>query len=256
MLEVRGLQAAYGQVLALHDVSLTVNAGEIVTLIGANGAGKTSTLRAISGLLRPRAGSISFEGQDLMRLAPEDIVARGLSHVPEGRHVFPGLSVRDNLVLGALSRKQPAGRAWGADVETDFQRVLDLFPALQRLVQRRAWTLSGGEQQMLAIGRGLMARPKLLLLDEPSLGLAPLLVREVFHTITRINQNGTTVLLVEQNARQALRIAHRGYVLETGKVTLEDQAPALLVNEQVKRAYLGSVVELKDQALVDAVKQP
>ncbi len=255
MLEVQGVSAAYGQVEALRDVSLKVNDGEIVTLIGANGAGKTTTLKTISGLLRARSGSISFEGHDVTNASAETIVALGLSHVPEGRHVFPGLSVRDNLVLGAVPRQGSAGRRWQRDVDDDIQRVVDLFPALQRLMGRPGWTLSGGEQQMLAIGRGLMARPRLLLLDEPSLGLAPNLVRDVFHTITRINQTGTTVLLVEQNARSALRIAHRGYVLETGRVILEDNARDLLTNEQVKRAYLGSVVEIKDRALEHLVEE-
>ena len=254
MLEVTGLVAAYGAVEALHGISLRVETGEIVTLIGANGAGKTTTLRAISGLLRARSGSIRFEGRELTRLPAEDIVMLGLAHVPEGRHVFPGLSVHDNLLLGAVPRQKAAGRRWRAEADEDLGRVLELFPPLQRLLKRPSWTLSGGEQQMLAIGRGLMARPRLLLLDEPSLGLAPFLVREVFHTIARINQAGVTVLLVEQNARSALRIAHRGYVLETGRVTLEDSATALLMNEQVKRAYLGSVVEFKDKELADVVE--
>jgi branched-chain amino acid transport system ATP-binding protein len=247
MLEVSGLVAAYGVVEALHGVSLRVEQGEIVTLIGANGAGKTTILRAISGLLRARAGSIRFDAdvdgaavtRDISRLPAEQIVQLGLAHVPEARHLFPGLSVRDNLILGAVPRQGAAGRRWRADLDADMARVLDLFPPLQRLIARPSWTLSGGEQQMLAIGRGLMARPRLLLLDEPSLGLAPNLVRAVFHTISRINQAGTAVLLVEQNARAALRIAHRGYVVETGRIALEDRASVLLNNERVRRAYLG-----------------
>ena len=254
MLEVCGLSAEYGQVEALRDVSLAVNSGEIVTLIGANGAGKTTTLRTISGLLRAKRGSIFFNGEDITYAQPEYIVSLGLGHVPEGRRIFPGLSVRDNLVLGAVPRQKKAGKRWPADVQEDIRRMVDLFPPLARLLDRPGWALSGGEQQMLAIGRGLMARPTLLLLDEPSLGLAPFLVREVFRTIVRINRAGTTVLLVEQNARSVLRIAHRGYVLETGRITLQDQASALLQDEQVKRAYLGSVVELKDQALVEVVE--
>jgi branched-chain amino acid transport system ATP-binding protein len=250
VLEVSGLVAAYGAVQALHGVSLRVNQGEIVTLIGANGAGKTTMLRAISGLLRARAGSIRFiadlDGaavtRDITRLPAEQIVQLGLAHVPEGRHLFPGLSVRDNLVLGAVPRQSVAGRRWRADLDADMARVLDLFPPLQRLIEHPSWTLSGGEQQMLAIGRGLMARPRLLLLDEPSLGLAPNLMAAVFHTISRINQAGTAVLLVEQNARGALRIADRGYVVETGRIVLEDRASVLLNNDLVRRAYLGGVV--------------
>jgi branched-chain amino acid transport system ATP-binding protein len=259
VLEVQQLVAAYGSVEALHGISLRVEAGEIVTLIGANGAGKSTTLRTISGLLSPRSGAVYFDvgnsgasqKRDISRMSAEQIVQLGLAHVPEGRHVFPGLSVRDNLILGAVPRQGSAGSRWRAEVDEDMQRVLDLFPPLRRLLSHPSWTMSGGEQQMLAIGRGLMARPRLLLLDEPSLGLAPNLVRDVFHTIRRINEAGTTVLLVEQNARSALRIAHRGYVLETGRVTLDDRASTLLNNDQVKRAYLGSVVELKDEVLVD-----
>jgi branched-chain amino acid transport system ATP-binding protein len=254
MLTVSGVHTFYGKIEALNGVDLEVGAGEIVTLIGANGAGKTTTLRTISGLLRAKSGSVVFKGEDITHAQPEHIVGLGLGHVPEGRRIFPGLSVRDNLVLGAVPRQKQAGRRWPADVQEDIRRMLDLFPPLTRLLDRPCWALSGGEQQMLAIGRGLMARPTLLLLDEPSLGLAPFLVREVFRTIVRINRAGTTVLLVEQNARSALRIAHRGYVLETGRITLEDKASALLLDEQVKRAYLGSVVELKYQALVEVVE--
>ncbi|GAC1319933.1 MAG: ABC transporter ATP-binding protein [Chloroflexota bacterium] len=255
MLELRDVSAAYGQVRALHGISLNVQAGEVVTLIGANGAGKSTTLRVISGLLRPRGGTVTFEGRDLTRMAAEDIVALGVSHVPEGRHVFPGLSVRDNLRLGAVVRQNAARGRWSSEVMDDLGLVIDLFPPLQRLLERPAWSLSGGEQQMLAIGRGLMARPKLLLLDEPSLGLAPLLVRDVFGTIARINRAGTTVLLVEQNARQALRVAQRAYVLETGRVILQYASAALLDNEQVRRAYLGSVVSVQDAELLHAVER-
>jgi branched-chain amino acid transport system ATP-binding protein len=233
MLEITDLDVYYGAVHALKGVSLAARQGEIVTLIGANGAGKSTLLRTLSGLVRPRAGRIAFEGRDLTRVPPHEIVGLGISHSPEGRMVFANLSVEDNLELGAYRRKDRAG------IAEDRVRVFELFPRLQERRRQNAGTLSGGEQQMLAIGRALMSRPRLLLLDEPSLGLAPLLVREIFRTIVEINRAGVTVLLVEQNAHMALSIAQRGYVLETGTVRIEDDARALLTNDEVRRAYLG-----------------
>ncbi len=232
LLTVEALDVYYGAVHALKGVDLDVRRGEIVTLIGANGAGKSTLLRTISGLVRPRAGRITFDGKDLGRLPACDIVGSGISHAPEGRAVFANLSVEDNLVLGAYCRRDPA-------VAGDQEHMYGLFPRLKERRKQAAGTLSGGEQQMLAIARALMSRPRLLLLDEPSLGLAPLLVRDIFQTIVEINCEGTTILLVEQNANQALKIAHRGYVLETGRVALSDSAPALLANPAVKEAYLG-----------------
>jgi len=233
VLEVHGLDVYYGAVHALKGVTLRAEAGEIVTLIGANGAGKTTLLRAISGLIPARAGRVRFEGRDITRMPPHEIVGLGVSQAPEGRMVFANLSVEDNLELGAYRRKDRPG------ITADRARVYALFPRLEERRRQSAGTLSGGEQQMLAIGRALMSRPRLLLLDEPSLGLAPLLVREIFRTIREINAGGVTVLLVEQNAHMALTVAQRGYVLETGAVRLEDRAEALLQNEEVKKAYLG-----------------
>jgi branched-chain amino acid transport system ATP-binding protein len=233
ILEVQDLDVYYGAVHALQGVTLRAEAGEIVTLIGANGAGKSTLLRTISGLVRPRGGAIRFEGRDLTRVPAHEIVGLGISQAPEGRLVFANMSVEDNLELGAYRRKDRAG------IVADRARVFQLFPRLQERRRQNAGTLSGGEQQMLAIGRAVMSRPRLLLLDEPSLGLAPLLVREIFKTIREINATGVTVLLVEQNAHMALSIARRGYVLETGRVRLEDQASALLVNDEVRQAYLG-----------------
>ena len=233
MLEVRDLVVHYGAVQALKGVSVRAEAGEIVTLIGANGAGKTTRLRTLSGLLPVRSGEILFEGKSLLRIPAHDIVALGIAQSPEGRMVFANLSVEDNLELGAYRRKDRAA------IRADRDAVYQQFPRLLERRRQSAGTLSGGEQQMLAIGRALMARPRLLLLDEPSLGLAPLLVREIFRTIHEINQRGVTVLLVEQNAHMALSIAGRGYVLETGRVKIEDAAPRLLLNEDVKKAYLG-----------------
>jgi branched-chain amino acid transport system ATP-binding protein len=233
LLEVRGLDVFYGAVHALKSVDLGASAGEIVTLIGANGAGKTTLLRTISGLIRPRAGSIVFDGRDITRVQPHDIVGLGVSQSPEGRMVFANLTVEDNLELGAYKRKDRAG------IAADRARVFELFPRLLERRRQSAGTLSGGEQQMLAIGRAMMSRPRLLLLDEPSLGLAPLLVREIFRTIQEINQSGVTVLLVEQNAHMALSIGNRGYVLETGHVRLEDRCDRLLANDAVRQAYLG-----------------
>jgi len=232
LLKVQGLDVFYGAVHALKGVDLEVRKGEVVTLIGANGAGKSTLLRTISGLVRPRAGSMTFDGQDLARLAPCKVVSAGISHSPEGRAVFANLTVEDNLVLGAYLRKDSA-------VANDMERMFGIFPRLKERRKQASGTLSGGEQQMLAIARALMSRPRLLLLDEPSLGLAPLLVRDIFQTIVEINREGTTILLVEQNANQALHVAHRGYVLETGHVTLSDTGANLLANPAVKEAYLG-----------------
>jgi len=232
LLTVRGLDVYYGAVHALKGVDLEVRAGEIVTLIGANGAGKSTLLRTISGLVRPRGGTMTFDGRDLSRIPPHDIVVAGISHAPEGRAVFANLTVEDNLTLGAYRRHDP-------QVGADMEKMYALFPRLSERKKQPAGTMSGGEQQMLAIARALMSRPRLLLLDEPSLGLAPLLVADIFRTIVEINREGTTILLVEQNANQALRVAHRGYVLETGKVALADDAANLLANPAVKEAYLG-----------------
>jgi len=233
MLEVESLDVYYGAVHALKGVSLRAEGGEIVTLIGANGAGKSTLLRTISGLVPARAGTIRFEGRDLRRVPAHEIVGLGISQSPEGRMVFANLSVEDNLELGAYRRKDRAG------IREDRDRAFRLFPRLLERRRQAAGTLSGGEQQMLAIARALMSRPRLLLLDEPSLGLAPLLVREIFRTIVEIHATGVTVMLVEQNAHMALSIAGRGYVLETGSVRLEDRASALLANPEVRSAYLG-----------------
>jgi branched-chain amino acid transport system ATP-binding protein len=234
MLEVAGLDVAYGSVPALHGVSFRVEAGEIVALIGANGAGKTTTLKAVSGLLRPRAGSIRLEATELAGRAPEAVARLGVAHVPEGRRIFPGLTVRENLLVGTAARPASA-----PSTEATLAEVYRLFPRLAERERQRGWSLSGGEQQMLALGRGLMACPKLLLLDEPSLGLAPRLVREMFATIRAINAAGTTVLLVEQNAYLALQLARRGYVMENGRITLADTADALARRDDVRAAYLG-----------------
>ena len=234
MLTLDALEAGYGQTSCLKGVSLTVKAGEIVALLGANGAGKTTTLMALSGLVPVRGGVITFEGASIAGLAPERIVAYGISHVPEGRRMLPRLTVLENLELGAYLRRDRAG------FQRDLERMFQLFPILAQRRRQLAGTLSGGEQQMLAIARGLMARPKLLLLDEPSLGLAPKLVLTIFETIQRINREGTTLLLVEQNAYLALQIAHRGYVLDSGRIVLTDTAAALAQNPQVKAAYLGA----------------
>ncbi len=234
LLEIRALDVYYGNIHALKGVSLEVRAGEIVTLIGANGAGKTTTLKTISGLLRPQRGTIRYAGEDIAALPPEAIVRRGISHVPEGRRIFPNLTVQENLDLGAYARADRGG------VRRDLERVFALFPRLRERRRQLGGTLSGGEQQMLAIGRALMSAPRLLLLDEPSLGLAPLLVEQIFRTIVEINREGATVLLVEQNANMALRIARRGYVLETGRVVLSGEAADLAANDEVRKAYLGA----------------
>ena len=244
MLELRDVHAAYGHVTALRGVSLEVRAGEIVALLGANGAGKSTTLRLVSGLVHPAQGAVTFEGRPIHRLPPEAIIRLGIAHVPEGRRVFPGLTVRENMRLGAVIRRDAIG------IAADMDRMLALFPDLRRLERALGWTLSGGQQQMLAIARGLMARPRLLLMDEPSLGLAPILVQSVFRTVEQINREfGTTVLLVEQNASMALGIAARGYVLETGRVVLAGAAGELLRNPEVREAYLGG--RRKERGAVD-----
>jgi branched-chain amino acid transport system ATP-binding protein len=232
MLTVENLSVRYGMIQAVRDVSFQVNQGEIVSLIGANGAGKTTILRTISGLIRPSEGNITFEGRTIEKEAPQKIVASGLSQVPEGRHVFPGLTVQENLEMGAFLRKD-------SGVKEDYEQVFAKFPVLKERKNQDAATLSGGEQQMLAMGRALMSKPKLLLLDEPSMGLAPIFIREIFSIIQEIKQQGTTVLLIEQNANMALSIADRGYVLETGKIVLEGTGTELLSSESVKKAYLG-----------------
>ena len=233
LLELAGVDVAYGDLPALRGVDLAVEAGETLSVVGANGAGKTTMLRTISGLLRPRRGEVRFEGERIDRLPCHRVVERGVVHVPEGRKIFPSLSVRENLELGSYMRAAKARRA------ESLARVFGLFPRLRERESQAAGTLSGGEQQMLAIGRALMTLPKLLMLDEPSLGLAPLIVKEIFHTIAAINRDGTTVLLVEQNTRQALALSRRGYVLENGRVALVGTGAELLDNEHVKRAYLG-----------------
>jgi branched-chain amino acid transport system ATP-binding protein len=233
VLTLQGVDVYYGAIHALQGISLRVDAGEIVTLIGSNGAGKSTTLRAISALVRPRAGAIQFEGRDLARMRPHQVVTAGISQSPEGRRVFANLTVRENLDLGAYARRDRGA------IRHDFDEVMELFPRLKERLAQQAGTLSGGEQQMLAIGRALMARPRLLLLDEPSLGLAPFLVTEIFRIIREVNRRGTTVLLVEQNAHMALETAQRGYVLETGRVVLADEGRALLANPEVRKAYLG-----------------
>ena len=232
MLSVDALEVAYGEIRALKGVALEVGRGEIVALLGNNGAGKTTTLKTISGLLRPTRGTIALDGQPLVGVPPHDIVQKGIAHVPEGRRIFNRLTVRENLMMGAYLRSD-------AGVADDLDRVFVLFPRLEERVSQVAGTLSGGEQQMLAIGRALMLTPRLLLLDEPSMGLAPVLVEQIFDTIAGINRQGTTILLVEQNAAMALSIAHRGYVLETGAIALTGTAAELSDNADVRRAYLG-----------------
>ncbi|AGC67997.1 high-affinity branched-chain amino acid ABC transporter ATP-binding protein LivF [Thermoclostridium stercorarium subsp. stercorarium DSM 8532] len=233
MLEIKNLHVHFGVIHAIKGISLTVNDGEIVTLIGANGAGKTTTLRTISGLKKPTEGAIIFDGKDITNLTAQERVALGISHVPEGRRVFSSMTVLENLELGAYLRKDKDG------IARDLEMVFERFPILAKRKKQAAGTLSGGEQQMLAMGRALMSRPKLLCLDEPSMGLAPLLVQEIFDIIKDINEKGTTVLLVEQNANMALQIAHRAYVMETGKITLSGTGKELLQSDEVKKAYLG-----------------
>ena len=234
MLELRGIDTYYGNIQALKQVSIDIAEGEIVTLIGANGAGKTTTLMSICGVVPPRRGEIAFRGTPIQQLSPEKIVALGICQVPEGRHIFPQMSVLENLEMGAFLRRDKAGR------QRDLDYVMDLFPILAQRRHQAGGTLSGGEQQMLAISRALMARPRLLLLDEPSLGLAPLIIKQIFEIIKKINaESGTTIFLVEQNANQALKLAHRGYVMENGRITLADRAQDLLDNAEVRKAYLG-----------------
>lgn len=234
MLKLTNVQAGYGNIQAIKNVSLEVNKGEIITLIGANGAGKSTTLMTISGIVACRSGSIEFKGQSIANKPPEDIVKLGLCQVPEGRHIFPELTVQENLDLGAFLRKD------AAQVRRDFDYVYSLFPILAERRSQDGGTLSGGEQQMLAMSRALMSKPELLLLDEPSMGLAPLIIKQIFEIISQINkEHGTTIFLVEQNANQALHVAHRGYVIETGEITLSGSASELLKNDAIKKAYLG-----------------
>lgn len=233
MLEVKNLCVSYGAIKALHGISFEVNQGEIITLIGSNGAGKTTTLHSISNIIKKQSGTILFDGEDITNLAADKIVAKNLIQVPEGRRVFANLSVLENLQLGAYLRKNKTG------INKDIEHVFSLFPRLKERIKQAAGTLSGGEQQMLAMGRALMSRPKLLLLDEPSMGLAPILVDEIFEIIKRINADGTTILLVEQNAFKALSIADRAYVLETGEIKKSGNAADLLNDDSVKNAYLG-----------------
>jgi branched-chain amino acid transport system ATP-binding protein len=232
LLALRDLEVSYGTIPALHGISLEVEKGEIVTLIGANGAGKTTTLRTISGLLRPGKGDITFDGRSIVGAKPHSVTKMGVSHVPEGRGIFANLTVHDNLELGAYLRRDRI-------TEKEYERVFMLFPVLKERIRQNAGTLSGGEQQMLAISRALMSRPAVLLLDEPSLGLAPQMVQTIFRVIREINAEGTTILLVEQNAHMALVTAHRGYVMETGRIVLADNTKTLLASDRVKKAYLG-----------------
>jgi branched-chain amino acid transport system ATP-binding protein len=233
MLKVENLEVAYGNIKAIKGISLEVNQGEIVTLIGSNGAGKSTTLRAISGILKPRSGSITFNGERIDGVEGHEIVAKGICQSPEGRRIFPKMSVDENLDLGAFLRNDKAA------IAADRERVLELFPRLQERIDQKAGTMSGGEQQMLAVGRALMGSPKLLLLDEPSMGLAPVLVDMIFETIEKINKQGTTILLVEQNALAALNVADRAYVLESGSIKMSGKAKDLISNDEVTKAYLG-----------------
>src|SRR6476469_5530105 len=233
LLELEDVHTFYGNIEALKGISLEVEEGEIVTLIGSNGAGKSTTLRSISGLTPPRVGSIRFKGKDIGETAPQEIVRQGISLSPEGRKIFPRMSVKENLDLGAYLRRD-------SDIQSDLERVFDLFPRLKEREKQKAGTMSGGEQQMLAMGRALMAQPRLLLLDEPGMGLAPILVERIYETIEEINDQGTTILLVEQNANSALDVSDRGYVLETGTVALTDKSAQLKKNPDVQKAYLGA----------------
>jgi branched-chain amino acid transport system ATP-binding protein len=233
LLELDNVKTYYGNIRALKGISIEVNEGEIVCLIGGNGAGKSTTLMTISGILTPQEGNIIYQGQSIISVRPDNIVQMGICQVPEGRMIFPMLTVMENLDLGAYLRRDKAG------IKEDINQIFDLFPVLRERCNQAGGTLSGGEQQMLAIGRALMAHPKLLLLDEPSLGLAPILVDAIFKIIRQINKRGTTILLVEQNAQLALQYSHRGYVIETGEIALTDTSAELLKNEQVKKAYLG-----------------
>ena len=239
LLSLDGLTVRYGEIEALHGLSLGVDAGEVVTLLGANGAGKSTTLRAISGLQKPVAGEIVFDGKSIAGLTPESVVKLGVAHVPEGRRIFPGLSSRENIMLGGSNR----GRIAKATLIKESDEMFDLFPDIRPFADALGWTLSGGQQQMVAVARGLMAKPRLLLLDEPSLGLAPVIVQNVFAIIGEIRRRGTTVLLVEQNARMALSVADRGYVLETGRLAAQGKPTELWSNDEVRAAYLGGRVE-------------
>ncbi len=234
LLRLRGVNTYYGSIHALQGIDIEVQGDEIVTLLGSNGAGKTTTLKTISGLLHPREGTVEFDGRDVTRTPAHELVTAGIAHAPEGRRIFSRLTVRENLLMGGFTRTAP-------ERAEDMERALMLFPRLRERLDQKGGSLSGGEQQMLAIGRALMSRPRLLLLDEPSLGLAPILVQQIFELITQINQLGTTILLVEQNALQALAVAHRGYVLQTGKIILSDTATGLANNPDVRRAYLGEI---------------
>lgn len=233
MLQIKNLNIKYGAIHAVKGIDMEVNEGEIVTLIGANGAGKTSILKALSGLLKPTEGEIIYNGVVLNKKSPQEIMKVGISHVPEGRHIFPDMTVLENLELGAYRRKDKAG------IKQDLQAIYERFPILKERSKQAAGTLSGGEQQMLAMGRALMAQPKILLLDEPSMGLAPILVKEIFRIIEDINAKGTTILLVEQNARMALSIADRAYVMETGKIVMSGSGEELAASERIQKAYLG-----------------
>ena len=233
MLEVKDLKVSYGSILALKGISFDVKKGEIISLIGANGAGKTTTLHSISNLIKKQSGSVIFKGEDITNLSPDKIVKAGLIHVPEGRRVFANLTVKENLEMGAYLRKDKAG------IKSDLEHVYELFPRLKERLRQAAGTLSGGEQQMLAMGRGLMSKPELLLLDEPSMGLAPILVDEIFDIVQKINKDGTTILLVEQNAFKAMSIANRVYILETGEVASSGNSEEMIHDEAVKKAYLG-----------------
>jgi branched-chain amino acid transport system ATP-binding protein len=234
LLRLTGVNTYYGRIHALQGIDIEVRSDEIVTLIGSNGAGKTTTLKTISGLLHPREGTVEFDGRDLTSTPAHELVGSGIAHAPEGRRIFSRLTVRENLLMGGFIRT-------AAERSEELERVLTLFPRLRERLDQKGGSLSGGEQQMLAIGRALMSKPRLLLLDEPSLGLAPILVQQIFNLIRQINEQGTTILLVEQNALQALGIAHRGYVLQTGKVILSDTAKGLAANQDVRRAYLGEI---------------
>ena len=233
LLEVSGLRVAYGKIEAVKGIDLVVEEGEVVSLIGVNGAGKTTTLRTISGLLTPVAGEVRFKGQRINGVPAHMIVERGLAHSPEGRHIFPVMTIEENLLLGAFIRRD------GAAIQRDIARAYELFPVLGERRKQRAGTLSGGEQQMLAMGRALMCQPTLLMLDEPSMGLSPIMMQKIMTTVTELQERGTTILLVEQNAQAALRLAQRGYVMETGKIVLHDTGAALLANDDVRKAYLG-----------------
>ena len=241
LISLEGLVVRYGEIEALHGLSIAVDAGEVVTLLGANGAGKSTTLRAISGLTKAAAGEITFDGRSITALGPEAIVRLGIAHVPEGRRIFPGLSARENIMLGASNR----GRVAKAQLLKESDEMFDLFPDIRPFADALGWTLSGGQQQMVAVARGLMAQPRLLLLDEPSLGLAPVIVQKVFSIIAEIRRRGTTVLLVEQNARMALSVADSGYVLETGRLAVSGKPAELWSNDAVRAAYLGGGVAKK-----------